>query len=142
MNHLSKLIVLGGALVLAACDSSDNDPAPVEPVPSTTVQVLHASPEWSGERMDEEPAQVLPKLEAAFWDATQLGVHEPQYSVCHRWRYAIPPEPLESRYLFDPHCVVGACGDWCNGPRVEGAFLSGLALGQRILAQLSKTKSQ
>jgi len=45
MNHLSKLIVLSGALALAACDSNDNDPAPVEPVPSTTVQVLHASPD-------------------------------------------------------------------------------------------------
>lgn len=46
MNHLSKLIVAAGALVLAACDSNDNDPAPVEPpAPTTTVQVLHASPD-------------------------------------------------------------------------------------------------
>ena len=45
MNHLSKLIVVAGALVLAACDSNDNDSPPVNlPAESTTVQVLHASP--------------------------------------------------------------------------------------------------
>jgi len=46
MNHFNKLIVVAGALALAACDSNDNDTPPVDPpAPSTTVQVLHASPD-------------------------------------------------------------------------------------------------
>ncbi|HSM31120.1 MAG TPA: DUF4397 domain-containing protein [Woeseiaceae bacterium] len=46
MTNLSKLMVAAGALVLAACDSNDNDPAPVTPAaPTTTVQVLHGSPD-------------------------------------------------------------------------------------------------
>jgi hypothetical protein len=46
MNNASKFFVAASLLVLAACDSNDNDPPPVEPpVPSTTVQVLHASPD-------------------------------------------------------------------------------------------------
>jgi hypothetical protein len=46
MNHLGKLIVAAGALVLAACDSDDNDTPPVQPpAPSTIVQILHASPD-------------------------------------------------------------------------------------------------
>jgi hypothetical protein len=46
MNQLSKLLVAASVFVLAACDSNDNDPPPVNlPVPSTTVQILHASPD-------------------------------------------------------------------------------------------------
>ena len=46
MNNLSKLLVASSVLILAACDSDDNDPAPVEPpAPSTIVQILHASPD-------------------------------------------------------------------------------------------------
>jgi predicted NAD/FAD-dependent oxidoreductase len=35
--------------------------------------------------------------------------------------------------LFDPQLGIGACGDWCGGRRVEGAFLSGHALALRII---------
>ncbi len=46
MKHLSKLLAASSLLILAACDSDDNDPAPVEPpAPTTTLQVLHASPD-------------------------------------------------------------------------------------------------
>jgi predicted NAD/FAD-dependent oxidoreductase len=42
-------------------------------------------------------------------------------------------EPLPQRYLLDGDLELGACGDWCGGPRVEGAFLSGLALAEAVL---------
>jgi hypothetical protein len=46
MNQVTKLLVAAGVFVLAACDSNDNNPPPVDPpVPSTTVQILHASPD-------------------------------------------------------------------------------------------------
>jgi predicted NAD/FAD-dependent oxidoreductase len=50
------------------------------------------------------------------------------------WRYALPAEPLPDRCLFDGDTNIGACGDWCSGPRVEGAFLSGAAVAERLLA--------
>ena len=31
---------------------------------------------------------------------------------------------------------LGACGDWCEGPRVEAAFLSGIALAAKIAEAL------
>jgi hypothetical protein len=44
VSNTLKLFLAASALALAACDSNDDD-APVEtPVPSSTVQVLHASP--------------------------------------------------------------------------------------------------
>ena len=96
--------------------------------------VLHASPEWSSQYIDEEAEKVLPKMINAFWQATGAQRRATSYAAGHKWRYAIPPEPLDSPCLFDPQLRIGACGDWCGGPRVEGAFLSGRALAGYVLS--------
>ena len=38
--------------------------------------------------------------------------------------------------VIDPKLQLAACGDWCGGPRVEGAYLSGLMLAERLLDQI------
>ncbi|MGF2507850.1 NAD(P)/FAD-dependent oxidoreductase, partial [Ralstonia pseudosolanacearum] len=38
--------------------------------------------------------------------------------------------------LWDAASRLGACGDWCEGPRVEAAFLSGVALAAKIAEAL------
>jgi predicted NAD/FAD-dependent oxidoreductase len=96
--------------------------------------VLHASAEWTEEHVDGEADAILPLLLDAFWHATSLRPQVPQHAASHRWRYAIPLEPLDTRCLFDSEFRAGACGDWCSGPRVEGAFLSGMAVADRVLA--------
>ena len=53
----------------------------------------------------------------------------------HRWRFALPIDPLENACLFDAGLRLAACGDWCGGPRVEGAFLSGSAAAGRLLGR-------
>jgi predicted NAD/FAD-dependent oxidoreductase len=95
--------------------------------------VLHASQEWTSQFIEEEAEVVLTKLIEAFWQATGAAPRTLGYAASHRWRHAIPPEPLESRCLFDPELRIGACGDWCSGPRVEGAILSGMAMAGRVL---------
>jgi len=46
MNCASKILIAANLLILAACDSNDNDTSPVDPpVSSAAVQVLHASPD-------------------------------------------------------------------------------------------------
>jgi renalase len=94
--------------------------------------VLHGSPEWSEEHKNEEPSRVVDLLLDEF-NRTTYGKFNPSFSSAHFWRYATPVNPLEDRYLFDPDLSIGACGDWCAGPRVEGAFLSGLELANRII---------
>jgi predicted NAD/FAD-dependent oxidoreductase len=97
---------------------------------------LHASPEWTDQFLEEKPDDILRELLDAFWQATGAKPRKPGYAAGHRWRYAIPPEPLDDRCLFDAERRIGACGDWCSGPRVEGAFLSGMAMAGRVLAQV------
>ena len=104
--------------------------------------VLHASPEWSGQYIDEEADTVLPKLISAFWQATGAQRRATSYAAGHKWRYAIPPEPLDSPCLFDPQLRIGACGDWCGGPRVEGAFVSGMTLAEHVLASFDAFTQQ
>jgi renalase len=94
--------------------------------------VLHASPTWTASCLDDDQTVVLSKLLEHFWMATRAKPHSPRYAAAHRWRYAIPPSPLLSPFLFDSALHIGACGDWCGGPRVEGAFLSGLAIADCI----------
>jgi predicted NAD/FAD-dependent oxidoreductase len=100
-------------------------------VPDTWVG--HASPEWSQQNLEEPKGQVEESLRRAFFEAIGISPRQTICSAAHRWRYALPPVPLSVRCLFDDELAVGTCGDWCSGPRVEGAFLSGMATAGRIL---------
>src|SRR5690606_33995810 len=91
------------------------------------------SPVWSALHLEAEPEWVAGELARAFREVVPgaAGIPDP---VVHRWRYALPPAPRPEPCLWDRERGIGACGDWCAGPRVEGAFLSGAALAGRILA--------
>lgn len=95
--------------------------------------VLHGSPSWSDDNFEADGERVVQDLCRAFTEATGARLDVPVYSRLHRWRYALPTEPLADRYLFDAGSRVGVCGDWCGGPRVEGAYLSGVALAERLV---------
>jgi predicted NAD/FAD-dependent oxidoreductase len=34
---------------------------------------------------------------------------------------------------LDDDRLIGACGDWCLGSRIEAAFLSGNAMAERLV---------
>ncbi|MCE2949567.1 MAG: NAD(P)/FAD-dependent oxidoreductase [bacterium] len=94
--------------------------------------VLHAARDWS-ERMLEEPAEaVCARMLAEFRRITSC-IDEPVAARAHRWRYSGPGAKSDLACLFDRDGQAGACGDWLAGSRVEGAFLSGLAVAERIL---------
>ena len=96
--------------------------------------VLHASPDWSREHLELEKQHAARVLLDAFRAAVGGLGREPTQLEAHRWRFALPTEPLPEPFLFDADLQLGACGDWCGGPRVEGAFLSGRALADRLLS--------
>ncbi|MEN1680862.1 MAG: FAD-dependent oxidoreductase [Planctomycetota bacterium] len=126
-------VPLDGAFVEASPLSwiARNSSKPGRPS-STDAWVLHGSHEWSEANLEIEPQEAKQRLLDAFWQSTGAAPRTPAYATAHRWRYAIPPAPLGERALYDPALGIGVAGDWCGGPRVEGAFLSGLALAEAV----------
>jgi predicted NAD/FAD-dependent oxidoreductase len=77
-------------------------------------------------------------LLGAFAAAAKVELPEPLERRAHRWSLAIPETVLPARCLFDDEAGIGACGDWCAGPRVEGAFSSGAAVAGRVLTRMAR----
>jgi predicted NAD/FAD-dependent oxidoreductase len=94
--------------------------------------VLHANPDWSTAHLEESQDVVMAQLLASFWQVLGVPPKSHALATAHRWLFALPSEPLEQRYLFDDDLRLGACGDWCGGPRIEGAYLSGFALAEAV----------
>lgn len=95
--------------------------------------VLHASPEWSQRHLEIEHETAAGLLLDAFDEALGGLEATPVHLEAHRWRYALPVEALAAVCLFNRELRLAACGDWCGGPRVEGAFLSGFAAAEGLL---------
>ncbi len=94
--------------------------------------VVHASPAWTEEHLELDPAAVGEALVAAFRTATGWDAPDPAIAMAHRWLYARTGAPLGVPYLWDESLRVGVCGDWLLGARVEAAWLSASALARRM----------
>jgi hypothetical protein len=96
------------------------------------VLVVHGSGEWSKAHLVDSPEDV----QASLLEATQevLGSLAVVEAQVHRWRYALPTQVIPAKHLWDTEQRIGACGDWCGGPRVEGAMESGWSLAEATLS--------
>jgi predicted NAD/FAD-dependent oxidoreductase len=94
--------------------------------------VLHAKPRWSRRYFDMEAPQVVRWLARSF-SARLRRTLVPAGVRALRWPFATPLNPLPQLFLWDASARLGMAGDWCGGPRVEGAYLSGQALAEAAL---------
>lgn len=96
---------------------------------------IHASSRFTIAHWDDEPQAVATLLmaSAARWLKCPVQKWE-----LHRWRYSHPVRPAESRFL-SVRCPAPLyfAGDGFGGPRVEGAFLSGLEAAEHLLANIA-----
>ncbi len=99
--------------------------------------VLHAGHQWTEENWERSADEVAQELLATFWQDSGVPPQSPLHLQAHRWKFALPIDPPSERCFFDAESGIAACGDWAGGPRVEGAFLSGMAAAGRILGTLS-----
>ena len=91
---------------------------------------IHANPQWSQQwiELDKEVAS-----EHILECAKKLGFHCENAEISmHRWRYASGAINSGSGFILNSATKIGACGDWLNGGRVEGAWLSGQKLANAI----------
>ena len=104
--------------------------------------LLHASHSWTAENWERNPNEVAEEVLAAFWRSSGITAQQPFHLQAHRWKFAIVDEPGTAGCFFDSESRIVACGDWANGSRVEGAFLSGTAAAGRILGNLTCGKNE
>jgi predicted NAD/FAD-dependent oxidoreductase len=103
--------------------------------------VLHASPEWSQKYAASFRGRVMHALLDAFWEATDLAPHKPASASVHCWKHALPINPISEDSLFVESRAIGACGDWCTAPRIEGAVLSGFSMADRVMKYIHKNNA-
>ncbi|QDT02605.1 Deoxyribodipyrimidine photo-lyase [Rubripirellula lacrimiformis] len=103
----------------------------------TEAWVLHASNLWSMAHIDDHPEMVTDELLAALQQVTGLAPGNVVHALACCWRDAVPVDPIDRECLWDAAARLGACGDWCGGPRIEGAFLSGVSIAGEVLRHLT-----
>ena len=98
--------------------------------------VVHADPDFSALHLDAEPEAVAGLLAQALDRALGGKLGPVAAQRAHRWRYAQALEPQASLSALDFDEGLGLAGDWLADGRIEGAWLSGVALAGRLMTQL------
>jgi predicted NAD/FAD-dependent oxidoreductase len=105
------------------------------------VLVAHTTAEFAADHLATlatDPAAVQAAVIDAVTDLLSLAA-PPSWVHTHRWTQAKPSGRHAQPFAWDP-AGLGIAGDsWCpaGSPRVEGAWLSGSALGRRIIAEIA-----
>lgn len=120
----------GDAIGWAARNSS-------KPDRSGNTWIVHATPAWTRRHCDEPAEIIAADLMKIFNTQLGLDLADLVAQTAHFWRYALVENPLDDGAIWDPGLGLGLCGDWCQGARGEGAFLSGQAIARRMLGYLA-----
>ena len=102
--------------------------------------VLQAGASWSLARLEQPPAEVAHAMWTAFAAGAGVSPALPRHLQAHRWRYARVVRALGRECLWDEARGLAACGDYCLGPRVEAALLSGAAAAGRLMTWASDAR--
>lgn len=97
--------------------------------------VLQAEAGWSARNLERDAAEIAADLLHAFAKVVGTSLPAPTFLKAHRWRFALP-RGGNGAAIWNATLRLGACGDWCSGPRIEAAWLSGRDLAARITESL------
>jgi len=108
-----------------------------KPMRQGTMWTIHGSPDWSQDNVELSKEDAQDQMVQCL---TALGFNCEDADISmHRWRYASGGLENSIGFLKLQDVGLGLCGDWLNGGRVEGAWLSGfnLALALKQMQKLN-----
>ncbi len=94
--------------------------------------VAQAGEAFSEAHLEESPEAIASLMLPLLCDRLGVGAEAVRHAQAHRWRYARVTKPLGRPFAAQDGLYLG--GDWCIGPRVEAAWISGQAIAEAILA--------
>lgn len=101
--------------------------------------LLHGSTAWSEVHLEDAIESVTKDLISAFNEigkTTNTNMPAPISAIGHRWRYADSVPLLNHGSVWNHEAKLGLCGEWLNGGKVEGAWLSGVHLARQIIKSI------
>ena len=85
--------------------------------------MVHSSEEYAEKHIDDDRDKIIKHLCSETTRIIGHDVNVAEYKRVHRWRFANNATSDENYPIFIDHNLqLAACGDWCLGGRVEGAF--------------------
>ncbi|KAH7372387.1 hypothetical protein KP509_17G001300 [Ceratopteris richardii] len=132
-------IVGSKVLAWASCDSSK--PKRDKLMSSGECWVLHSTAEYALEvikdaGMEKPSDELLSAVARCLFEEFKKigGILEPMFAKAHRWGSAFPDVSIakEEGCLLDEFKRIAVCGDFCVGPRVECAILSGISAAEKV----------
>lgn len=99
--------------------------------------LVHSSEHYAMAHAADDFDTVIQYLCAQTSRIIDYDVELADHKDLHFWRYAnnAHREPLP--ILMDPNLQLAACGDWCHGGRVEGAFTAAFDLAHKIIQSIA-----
>jgi len=97
--------------------------------PDLFTLMIHSSEAYAEAHIDDDREHVMQHLIAEASHITRHDMSAADYKTIHGWRYANNADRKQkSPILIDQNLKLAACGDWCLGGRIEGAFTSAYRL--------------
>ena len=96
--------------------------------------ILHASATWSTEHIEQDPEVFAKLMLEAFGQLPGVKeLEQPVHLRGHRWRFALVEKTtMASTAQVEGNPPVAIAGDWCEGPRIEAAWCSGVRAASAI----------
>ncbi len=94
--------------------------------------VVHSSEGYAEEHLKAAPDAVIRFLCAETSRIIGRDVSGADFKALHAWHFANSDKHVSLPVFLDHDLKLAACGDWCQGGRVEGAFTSATKLVDEI----------
>lgn len=94
--------------------------------------VAQANPHWSATHIDVDRSEIKTQMVDLLCSELHVAPSKLRHAGLQGWRYGLVDEPLGQPFLSDGTLWAG--GDWCCGPKVQDAWLSGTKIASDLVS--------